>query len=37
MMVEVLLSITIVWLGTKGGPLTCSKTNGEDEAKVVPI
>jgi len=36
-MVEVLLSITRVWLGTKGGSLTCSKTNDEDEAKVVPI
>ena len=37
MMVEVLLTIVMVWLGTKGGSLTCSKTNDEDEAKVVPI
>jgi len=37
MMVEVLLSVATVWLGTNGGSLTCSKTNDEDEAKVVPI
>jgi len=37
MMVEVLLSVERVWLGTKGGSLTCSKTNDEDEAMVVPI
>jgi len=37
MMVEVLLSVTMIWLGPNGGPLTCSKTNDEDEAKVVPV
>ena len=37
MMVEVFLSVAMVWLGTNGGSLTCSKTNGDDEAKVVSI
>jgi len=37
MIVEVWLSVTMIWLGTNGGSLTCSKTNDEDEAKVVSI
>jgi len=36
-MVEVLLSIAVVWLGTNGGSMTCSKTKGADEGKVVPL
>ena len=31
------ISVATIWFGSKGGSWTYSKTNGEDEFKMVPV